>query len=104
MVHIFILGVKESVVLWFNIVHILSFISCISPSRLTDPLEQQSVSCQSTVCSMCYDVYSHNMCYVYIQSLYLMIVYNYTEYILCVLSLLFICLPGKDGCYNIIEL
>ena len=87
MVHVIILVVKESVVLWFNIVHILSFISCISPSLLTDPLEQQDVSCESTVCSMCYDV-----CIVPHDCIY-------TDCIVRVFSKLFDCLPG-NGCWS----
>ena len=47
---------KNNVVLWLNNVHILPFFLCILPSILIDPLERQHVSCESTVCSMCYDV------------------------------------------------
>ncbi len=61
----------------------------VSPSHfwLTWPLEQQLVSCESTVCSMCYDV-----CIVHHDCIY-------TDYIVCVFSKLFICLPG-NGCWS----
>ena len=44
---------KNNVVLWLNNVHILPFFLCILPSLLTDPQEQQLVSCESTVSSTC---------------------------------------------------
>ena len=45
---------------------------------------EESVSCESTVCSMCYYV-----CIVHLDCIY-------TDCFVCVLSLLFICLPGND--------
>ena len=52
----YILVLKDCVLLWFYFVHILPFILCVSPSILTDPLEQQSVSCESIVFSFFYFV------------------------------------------------
>ena len=57
----------------------------VSHLWLTRPLEQQLVSCESTVCSMCYDV-----CIVPHDCIY-------TDYVVCVFSQLFICLPGNGG-------
>ena len=78
---------KNSILIWFNIVHILSLISCIP--LLTDSLEQQPVSCDSTVCSICYDVCIY----------YLMFVYRLIIIIVCVCShnYLFVCLVMVHG-------
>ena len=53
---VYILVLKDCVLLWFYFVHILPFILCVSPSILTDPLEQQEVSCESTFFSLCFFV------------------------------------------------
>ena len=78
----YIIIVKDSVVLWFKVVHILPLIACISTSLLTDPLEQQAVSFESIVCSMCY-----KMCIIPHDC-------NYIHWLYCVRSHynLFVCL------------
>ena len=85
LVHLFWLW---KIVLYYGSTLFTFFLSFhVSSSRfwLTRPLEQQDVSCESIVCSMCYDV-----CIVPHDCIY-------TDYIVCVFSKLFICLPGNGG-------
>ena len=83
LVHLFCLW---EIVLYYGSTLFTFFLSFhVSHFWLTRPLEQQFVSCESTVCSICYDVciVPHD--------------FIYTDYIVFVFSVLFICLPGNGG-------